>query len=121
MVEYDHGGPGSYRWLRRWLAGIDAQRLRQAQASSLARLRFVGADGQWLRGDQLQVLRPGRMLAPAQWPLRLEEVLWYCEGPDGQGYVAIPVNYRIGWGWRVEWEIRPGRRQGAGLVLRPTG
>lgn len=85
-------------------ASAHCHNLRRLHEASFARLRFVGADGRQLQGRDLTLFHRGKALPDVDESDDLADC-WYCLGPDGRVYAAIPVSFRMAFGWRVDWEV----------------
>ena len=103
---------GNLMWTALDLVGVAGnedhnQRLRQLQQETFLRLRFEGVDGQWLDGSAMQVIWKGVPSQENEDDAEGTSIFWYCLGPDAHLYVAMPISFRIGFGWRVEWKVQP--------------
>ena len=103
---------GSLMWTALDLLGAGGDedhnhRLQHVQEATFAQLRFQGADGQWLEGRAMQILYKGKPSAAQADGTGNTAAFWYCQGPDDQLYVAMPICFRIGFNWRVDWEVKP--------------
>ena len=80
----------------------------------MGRLRFPTVDGRAVTGADVRVvLRRGQWnggmprVALAGRDLGPEDAFWYCVGPGPAWYLVIPLSWRRGFGWKVEWVVRP--------------